>query len=153
MGRAVPSDVGGAPRSHSGHRGVTAKSGRRRFLWSVSIGAAVVAIPYMWVLTVDWNRGPSLLRKEIPTGYTENFYDLQARALLAGHKKVPKDPLGIEAWIHNGHAFTYFGLFPSLLRIPCTPCNPFTGWSTHSIVAVVRMAGDRNLRGRRSSGV
>ena len=78
----------------------------------------MVAIPYVWVLAVDWNRGPSLLRTQIPTGYTENFYDLQARAVLAGHLYVPKDPLGIEAWMHNGHAFTYFGLFPSLLRIP-----------------------------------
>ncbi len=30
----------------------------------------------------------------------------------------PRISLGIEAYIHNGHEYTYFGVFPSLLRMP-----------------------------------
>ena len=31
---------------------------------------------------------------------------------------VPNGQLSIEAFVHNGHQFTYFGLFPSLIRMP-----------------------------------
>ena len=47
----------------------------------------------------------------------DNFYDLQARAMLAGRLYLPNGSIGIEAFIHDGHQYTYFGLFPSLLRL------------------------------------
>ena len=43
---------------------------------------------------------------------------------LAGPRHVGRPPLsperfiGIEAFVHDGHQYTYFGLFPSLIRIP-----------------------------------
>jgi len=91
---------------------------RRRFTWAVTTGAVVAAIPYVWVLFVDWNKRPNLLRTVYGTVFTANFYDLQARAIMAGHLYVPRAPLQREAWIHGGHTYTYFGVFPSLLRIP-----------------------------------
>ena len=39
-------------------------------------------------------------------------------ALFHGHLYLPNGTLGIEAFLHDGHQFTYFGLFPSLLRMP-----------------------------------
>ncbi len=78
----------------------------------------VLSVPYLWVLTVDWNGSASLFRTAISSGYTENIYDLQARAMMAGRLYVPPGSLGLESWIHNGHAYTYFGVFPSLIRIP-----------------------------------
>jgi hypothetical protein len=95
-----------------------ASRNRVRFSLVASIAVVISAIPYLWVLLVEWNDGPSLYRTVFKSGYAGNFYDLQARAILAGHLYVPKAPLAVEAWIHDGHAFTYFGIFPSLLRIP-----------------------------------
>jgi len=89
-------------------------SGRRRFTMAVVVGMAVVTIPYLWVLWDLWSPGPSALRPVAP-GF---FYDMQARALFHGHFYVPRGSLGIEGFLHNGHEFTYFGIFPSLLRMP-----------------------------------
>jgi len=91
---------------------------RRRFCFSLSIGAAIVLVPYLWVLTVDWNGSPSLFRTVNPGRTLGNFYDLQGRALLAGHLYVPNGSLGEEAFLHDGHQYMYFGLFPSLIRLP-----------------------------------
>ena len=82
------------------------------------IAVAATAVPYLWVLTDLWNSSPSLLRTASENGYASNFYDLQARAMLAGRLSVPTGSLLIEAFIHDGRTYTYFGLFPSLLRIP-----------------------------------
>lgn len=94
------------------------KNDRRRFCVALSIGAAVVLVPYLWVLTVMWNSSPSLSRTVPPHRLLSNFYELQGRALLAGHLYVPNGSLGEEAFLHDGHQYMYFGLFPALLRLP-----------------------------------
>jgi len=78
----------------------------------------VVAIPYLWVLFVLWGPSVNVLRNVYANGYGGAFYDLQARAILSGHLYVPRGSLALETWTHNGHDYTYFGVFPSLLRIP-----------------------------------
>ena len=90
----------------------------RPFRRAAMIAVAATAVPYLWVLTDLWNSSPSLLRTASESGYASNFYDLQARAMLAGRLSVPTGSLLIEAFIHDGRTYTYFGLFPSLLRIP-----------------------------------
>ncbi len=90
----------------------------RRFTIAVITGGLVVSVPYLWVLTDLWNRSPSLLRTVIPNGTLSNFYDLQARAMFHGHLYVPNGSLAAEAFVHDGRQYTYFGLFPSLLRMP-----------------------------------
>ncbi len=91
---------------------------KRRFTIAVAVGTAVTAVPYLWVLFDLWTGGPSLLRTAFANGGQSNFYDLQARAILHGHLNVPPSSLGSEAFVHNGEQFTYFGIFPSLIRIP-----------------------------------
>lgn len=44
--------------------------------------------------------------------------DVQARAILDGHLWVPEGSLGFEGFIVDGRTYAYFGVFPSLLRIP-----------------------------------
>jgi hypothetical protein len=88
----------------------------RRFVIAVSVGWAVVTLPYLWFLTDLWTASPSFLRSFIPN--LSDLYDLQARAMLHGHLYTPKGSLGYEAFVHDGKQYTYFGLFPSLLRIP-----------------------------------
>jgi len=74
----------------------------------------VAAVPYLWVLWDLWNTEPNPLRTSAPG----NFYDLQARAMMHGHLYLANNSIGIEGFIHNGHTFTYFNIFPSLIRMP-----------------------------------
>ena len=89
-------------------------AGRRRFITAVSIGAAAVTIPYLWMLWALWSGSPDPLRG-VPY---DNFYDLQARAMFHGRLNIPNGYMGIEAFIHDGRQYTYFGVFPSILRMP-----------------------------------
>ena len=88
--------------------------GRRRYTISVVIGSFAVTIPYVWVLCDQWTGTLNPFRQVVDG----NFYDVQARAILAGHLSVPPGSLSFEAFVHGGKQFTYFGLFPSLLRLP-----------------------------------
>jgi hypothetical protein len=91
---------------------------KRRFTLAVIIGLAISAVPYLWVLWDLWNRSINFLRTAQKGGYASNFYDLQARAMFHGHLYVANGTLGGEAFVHAGRQYTYFGLFPSLLRMP-----------------------------------
>ena len=37
---------------------------------------------------------------------------------MHGHLSLPNGKIGLLAFVHDGRQYTYFGLFPSLLRIP-----------------------------------
>jgi len=87
---------------------------RRRFVVSAIVGTAVVLPMFLWLQWDLWSGSLNPLRA-VPY---DNFYELQARALLHGHIYLPNGKMGIEAFVHNGHDYTYFGLFPSLIRIP-----------------------------------
>jgi hypothetical protein len=88
--------------------------GRRRFTAAAVIATILAAIPFLWILWGDWET-PGPIRK---TAYEDNFYDLQARAMFHGHLWLANGAVGIEAFKHAGRQFTYFGLFPSLIRMP-----------------------------------
>jgi hypothetical protein len=91
-----------------------ADRGRRRFTIAVVAALVIVGVPFLWVLWDLWTGTFDPLRQFSPS----NFYDLQARAMFAGHLYVPNGSLGIEAFVTGGHQYTYFGLFPSILRMP-----------------------------------
>jgi hypothetical protein len=86
----------------------------RRFKRVVVVAFAMVSVPYLWILWNLWTGTANFFRSTSP----DDFYDLQSRAMLAGHLYVPKGSLGIEAFVIGGKRYTYFGLFPSLLRMP-----------------------------------
>jgi hypothetical protein len=90
------------------------RRGRRYFTIAVVAGIGVMAAPYLWVLWDLWLHSADPLRGA-PTDY---FYDIQARAMFHGKLSVPNSMLGIEGFLHNGRTYTYFGIFPSLLRMP-----------------------------------
>jgi hypothetical protein len=89
-------------------------TGRRRFTLAVVVGLVLSTAMYVWVLWGPWE-AHSPIRK---TAYEDNFYDLQARAMLHGHLWLRPGAIGIEAFTHGGHQYTYFGIFPSVLRMP-----------------------------------
>jgi hypothetical protein len=98
----------------------------RRFIAASVAGASLVLIPYLWVLFALWEPwnlfrttgGTYSYDKFLALPPADNFYDLQARAIFHGHLYLPNGSIGLEAFVHNGHEYTYFGLFPSLLRMP-----------------------------------
>ena len=96
----------------------SAAASKRRFTVAIVIGLAVVTVPYTWVLFDLWNGSFDLFRTAQSNGYASNFYDLQARAIFDGHLWVANGALGGEAFVHAGRQYTYFGLFPSFLRMP-----------------------------------
>src|ERR1700684_2560071 len=92
----------------------SADQSRRRVTYAVSIACAIVPMPSLCILWDRWPSSATPLRQLSP----DNFYDLQPRAMLAGHLYLPNGSIGIEAFYHGGHQYTYFGIFPSLLRLP-----------------------------------
>ncbi len=78
------------------------------------MGCVIVLPPLLWVLWDLWSGSLNPLRS-VPY---DDFYDLQARAMFHGHLYLPNGRMGIEAFVHNGRQYTYFGIFPSLIRMP-----------------------------------
>jgi hypothetical protein len=111
-GTAATLEVAGGPRTENPRR---PDPSLRRFTIASVVGIAVASVPFLWVLWDLWTGKANLLRKE---AYQSNFYDLQARAILHGHLYLPAGSLGIEGYVHDHRTYTYFGLFPSLLRMP-----------------------------------
>ena len=89
-------------------------AGRRRFTYASLIAIGLTAIPYVWISWVLW--GP--FNPTRPSIYETNFYDLQARAMFHGKLSLHTGAIGIEGFIHDGRTYTYFGLFPSIIRMP-----------------------------------
>ena len=91
--------------------------GRRPFLIAGAVGAALSLIGFALILTVG---GRGLLTHDV----YGNFYDAQARALLAGHWDVPAKAMFFEGFRLHGRTYTYFGIWPSLLRMPVMELAP-----------------------------
>ena len=93
---------------------------RRRFVAASIIGVVVAAVPFLWNLWGTW-QSPDFFRT---LSYQANFYDIQAKSMLHGHLTIPPGSIGVEAFVVNGHTSTYFGLFPSILRLPFVEWAP-----------------------------
>jgi hypothetical protein len=98
-------------------RPVAAEDTLSRYLvrLSSSIGVTVGALAFFLTL-FDYARDP--LRGATAVRYAESFFELQAEAIREGHLWVPDGSLGIEGFVVNGHTYSYFGIFPALLRMP-----------------------------------
>jgi hypothetical protein len=59
---------------------------------------------------------PSLLFAQGP--FSSDFYDSQADMLLAGRLDMPAAQVGIEGIERNGRTYVYWGIVPSVLRLP-----------------------------------
>ncbi len=92
-------------------------SDRRNFLLGSAAGALVALVAFAWL--VVQGRADVLVRE--PYG---NFYDAQAQALLHGHWNVPAAELFLEGFRIGGKTYTYFGPWPSVLRMPVIELAP-----------------------------
>jgi hypothetical protein len=91
-----------------------AATGRRRFVWASLVATVLSAVPLVWIF---WNLPQTAQAASGPI-HENNYYEMQARAIFHGHLWVTNGALGIEGFIHAGRQYTYFGLFPSILRMP-----------------------------------
>ncbi len=99
---------------HPSHLAPAANADLQRYRVTALTALAVGALPFLWVLWDLWIGYINVLR---PAG-GGRIYDLQAEAIMHGHLWAPKGLIGIEAFVHDGRQYTYFGVWPSLLRIP-----------------------------------
>jgi hypothetical protein len=84
---------------------------RRRFFRACAAGSLLAAVVFVWMCTIG--------RRDLFQSHSlAGFYDAQAHALLGGHWDIPLDRLGFEAFLRNGKAYTYFGPWPTVLRMP-----------------------------------
>ena len=97
---------------------VDPRCGLRRFRRAMVIATVATAIPYVWVLWDLWMPSINPLQSGAPDPLSRSAYDAQARAMMAGHFTLANGSIGTEAFVHDGHQYTYFGIFPSLLRMP-----------------------------------
>lgn len=84
----------------------------------IGVGIAVLVF---WLLAT-WFQPWNLFQKG---GYTSDFYDIQASALMHGRLDVGLEKTGIEAFAVDGKYQLYFGIAPSIMRLPLS--GLFTG--------------------------
>lgn len=92
---------------------------KSRFTKCVGVGWILASVPYLYVLWGMWGK-IDFFRSVTPSA----FYDLQAKSIVKGTLAVKNNSLGIEAFYHDGHTYTYFGIFPSLIRLPVLALDP-----------------------------
>jgi hypothetical protein len=80
------------------------------FVWI----ASVVFGLYMFGWSSRWTFDPTLVQNYEPW----RFFTAQANSMINGHFWVPDTALGFECFIIDERCVGYFGIFPSILRIP-----------------------------------
>ena len=78
------------------------------------LGLAVVVVSTVLFAWFAATGRATLLGSDVFGG----FFDLQARAMMHGNLSLPAGSLGFEGFVVDGRTYTYFGIFPSLLRMP-----------------------------------
>jgi hypothetical protein len=90
----------------------SAPPGRERFVRAALLGSLGALVPFLWMLA---GPSPSLVRDE---GLLGSFFDVQGHALLDGRLDVPAEEVSFEGFRVDGRTYTYFGLVPSVFRLP-----------------------------------
>lgn len=75
-------------------------------------------------------------------------FNSQVHSLLQGRLDIPPQVIGEEGFLHNGKTYTYFGLWPTLLRLPLM-AQLWRDWTTLSCVAAATLAALALLRASR----
>jgi hypothetical protein len=75
------------------------------------LSSGICTIAFIWLIT---DGSFALIYRE----QFGDFYDFQARSLLAGRLDVPPAALSGEGFYFGGKCYGYFGIFPAVLRLP-----------------------------------
>lgn len=122
-----------------------ATRGRRGFVFACLVGGVLAIIGFVVVLHVSPG---GFFRRET----FANFYDAQADSWLRGRWDVPAGDLFIEGFRFGDKTYTYFGAWPSLLRLPVLaisggPYGHLTGLSL-TLAFAVALSGVASLQWR-----
>jgi hypothetical protein len=113
----------------------------RRILAAILIplaGAVPPALVGLWLLGADLLPVVSPIR-DLFSLVTGRFFDAQAMALLAGRLDVPCGVLKGEAFFIGDACYGYFGLTPSLLRIPLNAVCPSCAFQWARVMMLAAM--------------
>lgn len=114
-GTLIQPVVAQAPASERSESAAARSSALRRFQLVLVVSVVTAGLIYFWVAWDLWSGSINPLRTIAPV---HTAYDLQARAILHGRLTLPTGSIGTEAFVHHGNTYTYFGIFPSILRMP-----------------------------------
>jgi hypothetical protein len=109
VGRVIARTVGVNPRTAFRWTGLPIATRRRHTFFAVLAALSLL-------LFIDVETGGTF-RLTYPVSFG-TFFDYQAGSLLQGHLDVPEAAISGEAFIIHGKFYGYFGLTPSLLRLP-----------------------------------
>ena len=87
----------------------------RGFTIAFTIASAIV----FYALATHGTFSP--LYEQPQAGFSGRFFFAQAQSIVHGHLYVSPTQLPAECFLYHGRCFGYFGLTPSLLRIPFLP--------------------------------
>jgi len=99
------------------------KTGRQKTVYVTTlwirywVWPAVAALVFFYYALLLTNGDFNLFASE-ELGLT---FNAMALGLLKGDFSISPDIIGNEAFVHDGKTFTYFGVFPALLRLPLAP--------------------------------
>lgn len=93
--------------------GAFSKWTRERSL-TVSLTVAMAVYSYWLASNRTWNPNYA----QIPDGFSGTFFRNQAVSMLHGHLWVPEFKFANECFYVDGKCLGYFGIFPSLVRLP-----------------------------------
>jgi hypothetical protein len=102
----------------------------------LTIGVTAASAVLFYVMTTHGSLNPLFEQMEAPFG--SDFFRAQAHALIHGHLNVEPQQVPGECFVYNGRCFGYFGLTPSLLRVPLLP---LLDGIHHSLTPVYMTAG------------
>ncbi|MFL6206209.1 MAG: hypothetical protein ACJ739_12760 [Acidimicrobiales bacterium] len=74
----------------------------------------VAAVALFWLVSTSWHPWDLFDRG----GFSADFYDEQARALLHGHLAVDPAVSSIEGFVIDGRSYLYYGPFLAIARLP-----------------------------------
>jgi hypothetical protein len=95
------------------------------------VGVTLASALASYVLLTHATFNPLYVQTQPPFG--DDYFYAQARSIVHGHLNVAPVSIPLECWIYHGKCFGYFGITPSLLRIPLLPLLNATG---HGLTAV-----------------
>jgi hypothetical protein len=85
----------------------------------IPIAVTLVSGFLFFALTTHGTFNPA---NELPqAGFADGFYVAQAHSLVHGYLYVPPADLPGECFVYQGRCYGYFGLTPSLIRLPFLP--------------------------------
>jgi hypothetical protein len=102
---------------------------------ALTVGVTLASALASYVLLTHATFNPLYVQTQPPFG--DDYFYAQAHSIIHGHLNVAPVSIPLECWIYHGKCFGYFGITPSLLRIPLLPLLNATG---HGLTAVYMTA-------------